>query len=57
MKYSILNIKARGWSTKQFAEHVENIVNEKAQEGFEIINVSFGNDFGDFPSAFVTVRK
>ncbi len=45
------------WSTKQLITRVEKILNEKNQEGYQIVSVSFGLNIWWIPTAFITICK
>jgi hypothetical protein len=45
------------WSTKQLIARVEKILNEKNQEGYQIVSVSFGLNIWWIPTAFITICK
>lgn len=50
-------IKMTKWKTSVLREMVENFINDKASEGYEIISVSLGKDANDYATAFVTIAK
>jgi hypothetical protein len=56
MEYSIIS-KSAMWSTKSLLKEVVAIINEKNQEGYEIVSVSFGLNLWWMPTAFITLRK
>ena len=45
------------WSTNSLTEKVEQLLNEKTKDGFEIVTVAFGVNIWWMPTAFVTVCK
>lgn len=45
------------WSTKQLITRVEKLLNEKNQEGYQIVSVSFGLNIWWIPTAFITICK
>ena len=45
------------WSTKKLKDKVEILLNEKTQEGYEIVTVAFGLNVFWIPTAFITLRK
>jgi hypothetical protein len=45
------------WSTKQLIAKVEKLLNEKNQEGYQIVSVSFGLNIWWIPTAFITICK
>ena len=44
-------------STNKFVQQVEQLLNEKANEGYEIITVSFGLNMWAVPTAYITLAK
>jgi translation elongation factor EF-1beta len=54
--YSVLSASSM-WSTKKLKEKVENLLNEKTREGYEIVSVAFGVDMWWIPTAYITVAK
>ena len=45
------------WSTERLRNKVEQILNEKNKQGYEIVTVSFGTNLWYIPTAFVTIKK
>lgn len=45
------------WSTSNLVAEVEQLINEKAGEGYTIVTVSFGLNVLWLPTAFVTICK
>ena len=45
------------WSTESLTEKVEQTLNEKVDEGWEIVTVSFGTNLWYMPTAFITIAK
>ena len=45
------------WSTDTLRADVENLINLKAREGYEIVTVAFGVNMWWMPTAFVTICK
>lgn len=45
------------WSTEGLKYDVENILNEKTQQGYEIVSVAFGVNLWYMPTAFITLCK
>ena len=45
------------WSTSSLIKRAEDIANQKTQEGYEIVNISFGFSIWLIPSAYVTIRS
>lgn len=54
--YSIIT-KTNIWSLTSLVTEVENILNEKTKDGFEIVTVSFGTNLWWFPTAYITLAK
>jgi hypothetical protein len=48
-KFEIIRV-SDWWSTNSLMEKAENIVNQKSQEGFEIVSISFSVSVGMNPS-------
>jgi hypothetical protein len=55
-QYTIIK-ESSMWSTKELTIRVEKILNTKAQEGFQIVSVSFGLNIWWIPTAFITICK
>ena len=45
------------WSTATLTEKVEQILNEKVLDGYEIVTVSFGVNLWWMPTAYITICK
>ena len=45
------------WSTKSLTAEVEQLLNEKARDGYEIVTVAFGVNMWWMPTAYVTICK
>jgi hypothetical protein len=56
MTYSIVKVWAM-WSTDSLLQKVEKILNEKTQDGYEVVTVAFGLNMWWMPTAFITFRK
>jgi translation elongation factor EF-1beta len=56
MNYSIIKESTK-WSTNSLKKKVENILNEKTKEGYEVVTVAFGLNMWWMPTAFITLRK
>ena len=54
--YRIIKLSAT-WSTDGLMRDTEDLVNEKAQQGYEIVSVSFGVNLWWMPTAFITICK
>lgn len=45
------------WSTNTLIKEVEQLLNEKTGDGYEIVTVSFGVNMWWMPTAYVTICK
>jgi hypothetical protein len=45
------------WSTAKLKQQVEKILNEKTQDGYEVVSVAFGLNIWWIPTAYITLRK
>ena len=45
------------WSTEKLRRKVETLINNKSNEGYEIVTVAFGINLWYMPTAYITVRK
>lgn len=45
------------WSTSSLTEDVEQLINKKVRDGYEIVTVAFGVNMWWMPTAFVTICK
>jgi hypothetical protein len=45
------------WSATELSKKVEGILNQKAQEGYQIISVSLGMNAWRVPTAYITICK
>lgn len=45
------------WSMNSLKKKVEEILNEKTKEGYEVVTVAFGLNLWWMPTAFITLRK
>jgi len=54
--YTILKLSTI-WSTDGLRLDVENLINEKAAQGYEIVSVAFGVNLWWMPTAFITICK
>lgn len=51
-------IRVSDWfSTKSLMRKAENVANQKGQEGYGIVNISFGFNIWLVPSAYITITK
>ncbi len=57
MKQYTIVTESSMWSTKQLIAKVEKLLNEKNQEGYQIVSVSFGLNIWWIPTAFITICK
>ena len=55
-KYYVIKISAK-WSTDSLKKSVENTLNQKTQEGFEVVSVAFGVNMWWMPTAFITFSR
>ena len=55
-KYYVIKISAK-WSTDSLKKSVENTLNQKTQEGFEVVSVAFGVNMWWVPTAFITFSR
>lgn len=55
-KYNIIKLSTM-WSTSNLTKRVEQELNEKTIDGYEIITVAFGLNMWWMPTAFITVCK
>jgi hypothetical protein len=54
--FTILTIK-NSWSTNKLKIEVEKVLNEKTQEGYEIVSVDFGYTIWGIPVAYITICR
>lgn len=54
--YKVITLSAV-WSMSGLIKKVEQTLNEKTQEGYEIVTVAFGVNLWWLPTAFITVCK
>ena len=45
------------WSTNSLKREVEQILNEKTREGYEVVSVAFGINLWALPTAYITLSK
>ena len=55
-KYSIIS-ESSMWSTAKLKQKVEIILNEKINDGYEVVSVAFGTNIWWIPTAYITLRK
>jgi hypothetical protein len=56
MTYTIIK-ESTMWSTNSLKKRVEEILNEKTKDGYEVVTVAFGLNMWWMPTAFITLRK
>ena len=54
--YRVIKLSTN-WSTETLRSDVENFINEKANQGYEIVTVAFGINMWWMPTAFITIKK
>lgn len=54
--YTIIS-ESSMWSTAKLKSRVELVLNEKTQEGYEIVSVAFGLNVFWVPTAYITLKK
>ena len=54
--YSVIKISTN-WSTETLRLNVEELINNKVSEGFEIVTVAFGVNMWWMPTAFITIKN
>lgn len=54
--YRIIKLST-SWSTDRLKKDVEEELNRKSAEGYEIVSVAFGVNLWWMPTAFITLRK
>jgi hypothetical protein len=45
------------WSSETLRTDTENLINEKALAGYEIVTVAFGVNMWWMPTSYITIRK
>ncbi|WP_320052979.1 hypothetical protein [uncultured Acetobacteroides sp.] len=55
-RYTIIKISA-SWSMSSLIRKVEEVLNKKTLEGYEIVSVSFGVNMWWMPTAFITLHR
>lgn len=56
MKYEIFEV-SHWWSTKKLKKLAEDLMNQKAIEGWMVVAVSYGTNFNGLPTFFITMTK
>ena len=54
--YRVIKLSTN-WSIETLRSDVENLINEKANQGYEIVTVAFGINMWWMPTAFITIKK
>ena len=54
--YTIITV-SNMWSTSKLRRETESVVNEKTNEGYEIVTVSFSFNVWLIPTAYITICK
>jgi hypothetical protein len=52
--YSVIKLSTM-WSTTSLTQRVEEVLNERTKDGYEIVSVAFGVNMWLTPTAFITV--
>ena len=55
-KYEIIKISEM-WSTNSLRKKVETLLNNKSNDGYEIVTVAFGVNLWWMPTAYITICK
>jgi hypothetical protein len=55
-KYIVLS-ESSIWSASKLRLKVENIINSKATEGYELVSVTFGFNNWMTPTVYITMKK
>lgn len=55
-KFEIIRV-SDWWSTDSLMKKAENVANQKSQEGYEIVSISFGISVGMIVSAYITITR
>ncbi len=55
-KFEIIRV-SDWWSTSWLMEKAEKMANQKSQEGYEIVSISFGYSIWLVLSAYITITK
>ena len=54
--YSIIKLSTM-WSSDTLKNNVEELINDKAKDGYEIVTVAFGVNMWWMPTAYITICK
>ncbi len=57
MKTYIVISESSCWSTKKLKQNVENTINTKTKEGWELVSVSFGFNTWLILTSYITLCK
>jgi len=55
-KYRVIKLSTM-WSTSTLTREVEQLLNEKTRDGYEIVTVAFGVNMWWLPTAYITISK
>lgn len=55
-KYKVIKLTTM-WSTNLLTKKVEQILNEKTIDGYDIVTVAFGVNIWWMPTAYITICK
>jgi hypothetical protein len=55
-KFKIIRV-SDWWSTSSLMKKAEDVANQKSQEGYEIVSISFGLSVWMIESAYITIPK
>jgi hypothetical protein len=45
------------YSTKKLNEHLEKLLNERAQEGYEVVSINYSYNILSIPTVYITFCK
>ncbi|WP_424002481.1 hypothetical protein [Maribacter sp. IgM3_T14_3] len=54
--YSVVKLSTM-WSSDTLKNDVEELINDKAKDGYEIVTVAFGVNMWWMPTAYITICK
>jgi hypothetical protein len=55
-KFKIIRV-SDWWSTSSLMKKAEDVANQKSQEGYEIVSISFGFSVWMIATAYITITK
>jgi len=55
-KFEIIRV-SDSWSTRSLMKKAEHVANQKSQEGYEIVSISFGLSVWMIESSYITITK